>query len=215
MKSMQALYEWWRRRAARRQRRDLPKLLRGQAKLRAQYPHYEFGVGTYGMPKVHDWEEGSTLRIGAYCSIAEGVEILLGGHHRIDWISSYPFSKFTDEASHISDFGGTRGDVVIGNDVWLGTGCMILSGVTIGDGAVVAAKAVVTRDVPPYSVAAGNPARIVRWRFDEPTRAALLKSARWEWPETEIRNVVSLLCSSDATAFLTYARHREPSSENT
>ncbi|NMG77190.1 CatB-related O-acetyltransferase [Aromatoleum diolicum] len=210
-----ALREWWQRRAERRQRKHLPKFLRGQARFRERYPNYEIGIGTYGMPKVHDWHEGSTLRIGAYCSIAEGVNILLGGHHRLDWVSSYPFPKFLEEARHIADFGGTRGDVTIGNDVWLGTGCTILSGISIGDGAVVAAQAVVTRDVAPYAIVAGNPARIVRWRFDETTRAALLATAWWSWPEAEIRRVVSLLCSDDPGAFLAYAADRNTQSDTT
>lgn len=138
------------------------------------------------MPEVRDWGEGSTLRIGAYRSIAENVMILLGGNHRIDWVTSYPFPEFVEEARQIRDFGVTRGDVTISNDVWLGTGCTILSGVTIGDGAVVAAGAVVTRDVAPYAIVAGNPARTVRWRFDEATRDALCASAWWTWPEVEI-----------------------------
>lgn len=208
------LRDWWLRYVARRDRRRLPKFLRGQAKFRARYPGYEIGIGTYGMPKVHDWHEGSTLRIGAYCSIAEDVNILLGGHHRTDWVSSYPFPEFIEEARHIPDFGGTRGDVTIGNDVWLGIGCTILSGVHIGDGAVVAARAVVTRDVEPYAIVAGNPARIVRWRFDETTRAALLATAWWSWPETEIRRIVPLLCSDDPGAFLAYAAQRGTQSDD-
>lgn len=205
------LKSWWQRRSERRARRKLPKLLRPQARFRARYPDYDIGVGTYGMPEVHDWHEGSTLRIGAYCSIADGVTILLGGQHRTDWVSTYPFPRYLEGAGDIQDFGGTRGDVVVGNDVWLGTQCMILSGVRVGDGAVVAARSVVTRDVPPYAVVAGSPARILRWRFDEPTRDALRRSAWWNWPEEEIRRVVPLLCSGDIGAFLAYAAARTQS----
>lgn len=199
---------WWQRRLERRRRKRLPRILRAPAKFRARYPDYEIGVGSYGVPTVHDWHEGSTLRIGAYCSIADGVNILLGGHHRVDWVTTYPFPQFIEEARDITGFNGTRGDVVIGNDVWLGTGCTILSGVTVGDGAVVAAQSVVTRDVPPYAIVAGNPARTVRWRFDEPTRVDLLASAWWTWPDAEIRHVVSLLCSDNLDAFLAYAKSR-------
>ncbi len=202
------LLGWWRARLARRAIKRLPRFLRGQAKFRARYPEYEIGVGTYGLPTVHDWKEGSTLRIGAYTSIAADVHIFLGGHHRTDWVSSYPFPEFVDEARDIPDYGVTRGDVTIGNDVWLGSGCTILSGVTVGDGAVVAARAVVARDVEPYAIVAGNPARVVRWRFDPPTRAALLASAWWNWPETEVRGVVKLLCAGDTAAFLAYAEGR-------
>lgn len=203
-----ALKTWWTKRQERHRRKRLPKLLRGPAKFHERYPDYEVGIGTYGIPKVHDWHERSTLHIGSYCSIAEDVNILLGGHHRIDWISSFPFPKFVDEARDIPNFGGTRGDVRIGSDVWLGTGCTILSGVTIGHGAVVAAQAVVTRDVEPYAIVAGNPARVVRWRFDEATRAALLASAWWTWPEAEVRQISPLLCSDDIAVFLDYAARR-------
>jgi chloramphenicol O-acetyltransferase type B len=127
------------------------------------------------LPEIHDWREGSTLRIGRYCSIAGNVQIFLGGLHRTDWISTFPFPAFIEEAAGIEDYDGTRGDVEIGNDVWLCSGCTILSGVTIGDGAVVACGSIVTRDVEPYSVVAGNPARHVRWRFPEEQRQALLE----------------------------------------
>ena len=187
-------------------RPELPRFLRPQARFRERYPGYDIGLGSYGMPKVHDWQEGSTLRIGNYCSIADNVQIFLGGQHRTDWVSTYPFPAYLPEASHIGGYGGTRGDVVIGSDVWLCANCVILSGVTIGHGAVVANGAVVSRDVEPYAIVAGNPAEIVRWRFDENTRDALLETAWWNWPEEEIRAVVSLLCSEDISAFLAYAR---------
>lgn len=182
---------------------------RQQEKFRQKYPGYALGAGTYGMPRVHDDHEGTTLRIGAYCSIASGVEIFLGNQHRIDWVSSYPFPAFFEEARHIPEFGGSRGDVTVGSDVWLCANCIILSGVTIGHGAVVAAGAVVTRDVEPYSVVAGNPARHVRWRFDPEIRQALLEAAWWDWPMEEVRAVVAMLCSDQVDALLNYARSRK------
>ena len=185
-----------------------PKFFRGQEKFRERYPGYEIGVGTYGLPVVHDWHEGATLRIGSYTSIADDVHVFLGGHHRTDWVSQYPFPVFLDEAKHIHGYGGTRGDVRIGNDVWLASGCTILSGVTVGDGAVVAARSVVSRDVSPYSIVAGNPARHIRYRFDQETREALIASAWWTWPEAEVRRVVHLLCSNDPSEFLAYAEGR-------
>ena len=199
------LRAWWKRRFGRKR---IPKFYRGQVRFRERYPGFEIGIGTYGMPEVHDWSQGTTLRIGAYTSIADDVHIFLGGNHRTDWVSNYPFPRLVDEARHIAGADATRGDVIVGNDVWLGSGCLILSGVTIGEGAVVAARAVVTRDVEPYSIVAGNPARHVRWRFDEATRAALRMTQWWSWPEAEIRRVVHLLCSDDVTAFLDYARAR-------
>ncbi len=185
-----------------------PKLHRAQEKFRERYPHYPIGVGTYGMPEVHDWNEGSTLRIGSYSSIAGNVQIYLGGHHRIDWVSCFPFPAFVEEAAHIPDYGGTRGDVLIGSDVWLCSNSIVLSGVSIGHGAVVANGSVVSRDVAPYSVVAGNPAQHLRWRFPEEQRQALLASAWWDWPESEVRAVTHLLCSPDIGAFLDYVRTR-------
>jgi chloramphenicol O-acetyltransferase type B len=189
-------------------RKRTPKFYRGQEKFLDRYPEYEIGVGTYGLPVVHDWHEGTTLRIGSYTSIADDVHIFLGGHHRSDWVSQYPFPAFLEEAKHIEDYGGTRGDVRIGNDAWLASGCTILSGVTVGDGAVLAARCVVTQDVAPYSIVAGNPARHLRYRFDEDVRAALLACAWWTWPESEVRQIVHLLCSKDVSALLAYAGQR-------
>lgn len=193
-------------------KQKIPKFYRGQHRFRARYPDFEIGLGSYGVPIVHDWREGSTLRIGAYTSVADDVHIFLGGHHRIDWISCYPFPAFVPEAKDIPGFGGSRGDVVIGSDVWLASGCTILSGVTVGDGAVVAARAVVSRDVPPYAIVAGNPARIVGWRFEEATRARLIQSAWWAWPEAEVRRVTPLLCSSRLEEFFGYVDKRSASS---
>ncbi len=191
----------------------LQNFQRQQEKFRRKYPHYLLGEGTYGLPLVHDDHEGSTLRIGAYCSIASGVQIFLGKNHRTDWVSSYPFPAFFEEARHIPDFSISRGDVIIGSDVWLCTDCTILSGVTIGHGAVIGAGAVVTKDVDPYSIVAGNPASHVRWRFDEPTRLALLETAWWDWPITEIRKVMKLLCSTQIEDFLAYARTHKSSQQ--
>ena len=189
-------------------RSELQSYDRQQEKFRKQYPKYEIGVGTYGMPIVHDLDEGTTLRIGSYCSIAGNTQIFLGGQHCISWVTSYPFPKFFHEASHIKNPLASRGDVVIGSDVWLCSNCTLLSGVTIGHGSVIASSAVISRDVEPYAVMAGNPARRVRWRFEEQTRIALLESAWWEWPEEEIRQIVTKLCSDNIAEFIKYACSR-------
>ncbi|HEX2136565.1 MAG TPA: CatB-related O-acetyltransferase [Microvirga sp.] len=153
---------------------------------------------SYGRPKVRFPDSGAALTIGRYCSIADNVEILLGGNHRVDWVTTYPFSAFRPlwpKAPRVQDYEGTGGDVSIGNDVWLGSGALILSGVTIGDGAVVAARAVVTKDVPPYAVAGGNPASVIRYRFDAPTIAALLEVAWWDLPPEMVERIIPLLQS--------------------
>src|SRR3954462_3397346 len=158
---------------------------------------FEIGAHSYGRPKVRFPESGRKLTIGRYCSIADKVEILLGGDHRLDWVSTFPFAAFPDVWPSAKDGGyhASRGDVTIGHDVWLGSGAMILSGVTIGHGAAVAARAVVTKDVPPYAIVGGNPARVSRARFDAATVARLVAAAWWELPDAAVATLVPLLQS--------------------
>ncbi|WP_026596964.1 CatB-related O-acetyltransferase [Methylobacterium sp. 77] len=172
---------------------------------------YGFSIGnySYGRPKVRFAEAGQHLTIGRYCSIADKVEILLGGGHRLDWVTTYPFAAMAGlwpgvEAA--ADDHATRGGVTIGSDVWLGSGCLILSGVTIGHGAVVGAHAVVARDVPPYAVVAGNPARLVRSRFAPELVAGLLETAWWELDPGAIRPLVPLLQSGQVTDLIAAVR---------
>jgi len=165
----------------------------------------EIGRFTYGTPSLFTFGPNPPrLRIGAFCSIADGVEIILNGDHRTDWVSTYPFRLQLQMEGMINDgHPSSRGPITIGNDVWLGRGALILSGVTIGDGAVVAARAVVTRNVAPYSIVAGNPARHARFRFDEEIVASLMKLRWWDWPESKIRSSVPALCDADVRRFLT------------
>ncbi|MDP2070954.1 CatB-related O-acetyltransferase [Methylotenera sp.] len=189
----------------------LQSFARQQAKFAKRHPNYTIGTASYGLPIVHDNHGLTTLKIGAYCSIASNVQIFLGGQHCINWVSSYPFPFFFHmdasfrEKSLAAD---SRGDVIIGSDVWLCANCIILSGVTIGHGAVIANGAIISRDVEPYAVMAGNPAKLVKWRFEEPTRKALLESKWWEWPEDEISRVMENLCSDDITDLLHYSKAR-------
>lgn len=165
-------------------------------------------MGTYGIPEVMEFGDDTVLKVGSYTSIAEGVKILLGGGHRTDWVSTFPFPRMIDEARDIPGSYSTKGDVVIGSDCWICAEAMILSGVTIGHGAVVAAGEVVIRDVEPYAMVGGNPCRFIRWRFEEPVRQALLESAWWEWPMEEVKAVSPLLCNDNIDAFLDYVRQR-------
>lgn len=156
------------------------------------------GEFTYGHPIIVDWGEGATLKIGKFTSIAGGTTILLGGHHQYGWTTTYPFPSRKDiwpEAKAISDQSFSKGDVIIGNDVLLGHECLIMSGVTVGDGAVVGARAVVTKDILPYAIVAGNPAKVIRFRFDKKTISKLLKIKWWDWPEEKIRKNIHILCS--------------------
>lgn len=165
---------------------------------------WEIGDHTYGHPSIRWWGEPVTLRIGRYCSIAENVEIFLGGNHRSDWVTTYPFSAIDrwPEAEHITGHPASRGDVNIGNDVWIAARATILSGVTIGDGAVIGAASIVRQNVPPYAIMAGNPAKIVRMRFPDPQVTALLRLKWWDWDDDRIRASLPDLLSSDITAFL-------------
>jgi acetyltransferase-like isoleucine patch superfamily enzyme len=163
---------------------------------------YDIGEHTYGKPRIISWEEGSTLKIGKYCSISKGVTIFLGSEHRVDWVSTYPFPYFFREAKSIKGHPATKGDVVIGNDVWIGYGVTILSGVHIGDGVAIGACSLISQDVPPYAIVAGNPARILKYRFDEETIKKLLKIKWWDWPDQMVRENVHLICSKDIEEFI-------------
>lgn len=170
---------------------------------------YKIGEHTYGFPRVLSWGEGSTLEIGRYCSIAEEVVILLGGEHRPDWITTYPFSATFPEASEFSGHPRSKGNVVIGHDVWIGQGAMILSGVTVGNGAVVAARSLVVDDVPPYAVVGGNPARIIRYRFSSSQIEALESIQWWHWPREKIVAFLPLMLSNRTDEFIEAAQaHR-------
>lgn len=179
------------------------------AQFKKKYPRYKIGSKCYGLPIIKHPHKDATLSIGSYCSFAENVQIFLGGMHHTDWVTTYLFPAYEENCQHIENWALTNGNVTIGNDVWLCANCVILSGVTIGDGAVVANGAIVTKDVPPYAIVGGNPAKLIRWRFDESTRNALQASAWWDWPEQEILSVVDKLCSENIEAFLIYAKNRK------
>jgi acetyltransferase-like isoleucine patch superfamily enzyme len=120
-----------------------------------RYSKYEIGEGTYGNPTVRSGHEGTTLKIGRFCSIADGVTILLGGEHRVDWVTTYPVNLIFG-IKRIAGLTRSKGDVIIGNDVWVGRDVLILSGVEIGDGAVIAARSVVTENVAPLCNSGGK-----------------------------------------------------------
>lgn len=147
---------------------------------------------------IKQWNEGAALRIGAFCSFADKITVFLGGNHRADWISTFPFGLMHQEELGDEVIPGnpaTKGDVVVGNDVWVGSGVTILSGVSIGDGAVLGANACVTKDVLPYRIVGGNPARVLKQRFDDETIALLLKLKWWTLPTPEIKKITKTLCS--------------------
>ncbi|WP_295455332.1 CatB-related O-acetyltransferase [uncultured Thiodictyon sp.] len=170
--------------------------------LAQRYPQYQIGRGTYGDLSVSAFGSAATLRIGNFTSIAAGVRVFLGGEHRLDWVTTFPFSALWESAGCYTGHPRTKGDVIIGADVWIGAEALITSGVTIGDGAVIGARAVVSRDVAPYTVVAGNPAAVVKVRFDEQTVKRLLALKWWDWSDSEIERALPELLNNHIKAFL-------------
>lgn len=139
------------------------------------------------------------LIIGKFCAIAAETRFIMTGDHKLDGFSTYPFPLFKcgwEEAYNMLEL-PVKGDIVIGNDVWLGYDCLIKNGVTIGNGAIVATRAVVVKDVPAYSIVGGNPAKVVKMRFDDATIAKLQKIAWWDWPIEKITRYVKPICHLD------------------
>jgi chloramphenicol O-acetyltransferase type B len=143
------------------------------------------GRHSYGVTEltVFNATAENPVTIGSFCSIADGVQIHGESHHVIDRASSFPlrFSLLGE-----AEPGKSKGSVTIGNDVWIGSRAIILSNLTVGDGAIVGAGAVVTKDVPPYAIVAGNPARLIRYRFGADTIAKLSDIRWWDWPDEKI-----------------------------
>ena len=170
---------------------------------------FEIGDHSYGAPRIRWWGEKARLTIGRFCSIADHVEIFLGGNHHSDWVTTYPFPaspKQWPKAPRLNPIAPARGDVTIGSDVWIGAGVAILSGVTIGHGAIIGARAVVTGDVPPYSVTVGNPGRVARLRFSAMQIAGLLQTAWWDLDDAAIGELAPLLMSADVDGLIEVVR---------
>lgn len=146
---------------------------------------------------------GDRLIIGKFCQIAAGVEFVMNGaNHQMNAVSTYPFyimEGWEQDAPAPSDL-PLKGDTVVGNDVWIGQNATILPGIHIGDGAIIGLNSTVTRDVEPYTIVAGNPARPVRKRFDDELIELLERLRWWDRPVEEINALIPLLCSSDLNA---------------
>lgn len=142
------------------------------------------------------------LIIGKYCSIACGVKFMFtSGNHKMTSLSTYPFPIFFEEwelsGSNVNEAWDNKGDIVIGNDVWIGYEAVIMQGVHIGDGAIIGTRAVVTKDVPPYTIVAGIPAKEIKKRFSEDTIAKLMELQWWNWDDESVRKNLHLIVSGN------------------
>lgn len=163
------------------------------------------GDFTYGKPEVYKWTNKYSLKIGKFCSIAKGVKLFVDGNHRTDWVTTYPFGEVFSDVPKNSGHPTSKGNMEIGNDVWIGQEAMILSGVKIGDGAVIAAGSVVVKSVEDYEIVGGNPAKSLKFRFTPEQISSLKKISWWNWDLEKIKNEVPLLQSGDVEAFI--AKH--------
>ena len=169
-----------------------------------EYTYYDDidGAENFESHVTHHYDFiGDKLIIGKFCAIAKGIEFIMSGaNHRIDSITTYPFNimgnGWEKSAPSLSDL-KLKGDTIIGNDVWIGQNVTILPAVHIGDGAIIGANSVVAKNIPPYSVAVGNPCKVKRKRFDEDLIEYLLKIKWWDWDAEKIFKNMEALCSGD------------------
>jgi acetyltransferase-like isoleucine patch superfamily enzyme len=165
--------------------------------------------GTYFDRNVNiiSWSDEYLIHVGKYCSIGRDCNFFLHANHRPDWIttSSQLLGPVTPEIASMHMGMGhpsCKGDITIGNDVWIGAKSTIMSGVKIGHGAVIGSGSVVAKDVPPYAIVVGNPAKIVKYRFDEQQIEDLLSIAWWDWDESKIKEESMVLWSKDINYFI-------------
>ncbi len=162
------------------------------------------GTMSYYAPNVVKYK-GDTGRviIGNFASVAPDADFYVGGLHRVEWVSLYGLRAMLELPGAYEDgFTHGRGDIVVGSDTWVTNGCTVMSGVTIGDGAVVGTKAVVAKDVRPYAIVVGNPAKEIGRRFGDEQVEALLRIKWWDWPTELVKARVDALSSPDIDAFI-------------
>lgn len=172
-----------------------------------------FGRYTYGKPEICWQNNEAKLIIRNFTSIAKDVKIYLGNGfgHDTSFVSTYPFSYIYAEIypNVFNKSRNTKGDVIIGNDVWIGENVVIMSGVTIGDGAVIANNSHVVKNVEPYSISGGNPCKHIKYRFTPEQVQKLLEVQWWDWEENKINFYLPFICSSNIDLFLQAVENRE------
>lgn len=170
------------------------------------YTYYEDPIDSTKFEEncvLFNWQEfGDKLIIGNFCAIANGVQFLMGSaNHRMSSITTYPFSAFGGSweeivPPHLSQL-PHKGDTIIGNDVWIGRESLIMPGIHIGNGAIIAARSIVTKDIPSYAIVGGNPAKIIRMRFDNEMIESLEKLKWWDFDCDKLEKWLPILCSED------------------
>lgn len=184
------------------------------------HPRIEIGDFTYfgHLEKLEDYGSyiapflfplsPERLVIGKFCQIAHGVRFITSSaNHNMRGFSTYPFNNFMmsptttmDDIKAMFEVSEKKGDTIIGNDVWFGMESVVMPGVTIGDGAIIGARAVVAKDVPPYTIVAGNPAQVIKSRFNEQTTKTLLDIKWWNWPLEKIEANITAITGADLKA---------------
>jgi acetyltransferase-like isoleucine patch superfamily enzyme len=164
------------------------------------------GKHSYGLSNIHLFScgEGAHLFVGSFCSIAYDQRVFLGCNHKTDWTTTYPFGHILLEnfPSNIQGHPSTKGHVIIENDVWIGFGCTFMSGIRIGSGSVIAAYSVVVKDVAPYTIVGGNPARIIKQRFSDEIIRELLEIRWWDHNDSAIKEILPLLLAQPTNDLL-------------
>lgn len=176
-----------------------PNIIAGRHSYYSGYYHYhDFNQCVRYLLPDHGVDK---LIIGSFCSIGSGASFLMAGNqgHRREWVSTFPFYWFPDNPNFQLANNGyiPSGDTIIGNDVWIGMEAMIMPGIQIGDGAIIGARSIVTHNVPPYTIVAGNPARIIRKRFNNDAISMLLEMKWWNWSDEQLKSALPLLTSSE------------------
>ena len=147
----------------------------------------------------------NNITFGNFCSIGENIKVYLGGNHRSDWVTTFPFGHiYLDNFNTFNGQGhpSTKGNIVVGNDVWIADNVTIMSGITINDGAIIANNSHIVKDVEPYSLVGGNPAKIIKYRFNTNQIEQLLKIKWWDWDDSKINENIKLLCNENIDDFI-------------
>jgi len=171
---------------------DHPNILVGEFSYYSRYHHkHSFESCVRYLDKKR--QDVDKLIIGKYCSIGSGAVFIMGGNqgHRMDWVSTFPFYYQANIFKDAKDSYKKVGNTIVGHDVWIGSEAMIMPGITIGVGAVV------SKDIPPYAIVAGNPAIVIKYRFDDEKISKLLKLKWWDMPEEKVKQIVPQLCSGN------------------